>query len=97
MTEVNIHEAKTHLSRLLQRVALGEEITISKAGVPIARLVPVEAKGKRPLGLFKGQIWMAEDFDAPLPPDILAGFLGDDEPVKRNARKATPSRKRKRA
>ncbi len=95
--EVNIHQAKTHLSRLLQRVALGEEITISKAGVPVARLVPVQAKGKRPLGLYKGQIWMAEDFDAPLPPDILAGFLGDDEPVKRTPKKAGPPRKRKRA
>ncbi|MGE5322459.1 MAG: type II toxin-antitoxin system Phd/YefM family antitoxin [Actinomycetota bacterium] len=65
--EVNIHQAKTHLSRLLQRVAMGEEITISKAGVPVARMVPAAAaQGKRPLGLFKGEIWIAEDFDAPL-------------------------------
>ena len=111
--EVNIHEAKTHLSRLLQRVALGEEITISKAGVPVARLVPVRRnEGKRPLGLFKGEIWIADDFDGPLPPDILAGFLGDDVPEnpdepapkqeqpapKRTVKKAAHSRtKRKRA
>ena len=97
--EVNIHEAKTHLSRLLQRVALGEEITISKAGVPVARLVPARSTtGKRPLGLFKGEIWIADDFDGPLPPDILAGFLGEDEPEKPTVKKALQSRsKRKKA
>src|SRR5690348_2672871 len=97
--EFNVHEAQTHFSKLLQRVALGEKITISKSGVPIARLVPVlPSEGKRPLGLFKGEIWMADDFDAPLPPDILAGFLGDQEPEKHTAKKASRSRpKRKRA
>lgn len=97
--EFNVHEAKTHFSKLLQRVALGEEITISKAGVPVARLVPVRpSEGKRPLGLFKGEIWMADDFDAPLPPDILAGFLGEEEPEKHTAKKALqPRHKRKRA
>ena len=97
--EFNVHEAKTHFSKLLQRVALGEEVTISKAGVPVARLVPVRPfEGKRPLGLFKGEIWMADDFDAPLPPDILAGFLGEEEPKKHTAKKASQSRhKRKRA
>jgi prevent-host-death family protein len=79
--EVNIHEAKTNLSKLLQRVALGEEIVIAKAGTPVAKLVPVyPEKPKRPLGLFKGQIWMADDFNAPLPDDILAGFLGEELP-----------------
>lgn len=103
--EFNVHEAKTHFSKLLQRVALGEEITISKAGVPVAKLVPVRSfEGKRPLGLYKGQFWIADDFDAPLPPDILAGFLGEDEPEKptepaqKRAVKKTASRaKRKRA
>jgi prevent-host-death family protein len=95
--EVNIHEAKTHLSRLLQRVALGEEITISKAGVPMARLVPVPAtQGKRPLGLFKGEIWISDDFDAPLPPDILARFLGEEQPG-RKAAKPVATKKRKKA
>ncbi|HEX5433046.1 MAG TPA: type II toxin-antitoxin system prevent-host-death family antitoxin [Candidatus Angelobacter sp.] len=66
--EVNISQTKKQLSRLLQRVALGEEIAISKAGFPVAKLVPAAAvgKGKRPLGRFKGEIWIADDFDAPL-------------------------------
>jgi len=58
--EINIHEAKTHLSRLLQKVAEGEEVVISRAGVPVARLVAVGPKdGKRPLGIDRGRIWMA--------------------------------------
>lgn len=77
MSSVNVHEAKTQLSRLLQRVAAGEEITISNRGVPVARLIPVARKpGRRELGFENGRAWIAEDFDAPLPPDILAGFLG---------------------
>jgi prevent-host-death family protein len=72
---VNIHEAKTHLSRLLARVSLGEEITIAKAGKPIARLVPIQQKLKeRVPGTDKGKIWMAPDFDAPLPDEILDEF-----------------------
>lgn len=75
--EVNVHEAKTNFSRLLQRVAGGEEITIAKAGVPVARLVPIEPKvAERRLGIDRDKVWMADDFDAPLPADILAGFLG---------------------
>lgn len=77
--EFNVHEAKTNFSKLLQRVALGEEIVIAKAGVPVAKLVPVYAESpKRTLGLYKDQIWMADDFNAPLPDDILAGFLGEE-------------------
>jgi prevent-host-death family protein len=79
--EVNIHEAKTHLSRLLQRVAAGEEITIAKSGVPIARLVAVEpSQAIRPLGMDRGQIWIADDFDAPLPDDLLKLFYGGELP-----------------
>ena len=64
MDVVNVHEAKTHLSKLLERVAQGEEITLGKAGKPVARLVPIEKKTrKRRLGDLKGKIWMAEDFD----------------------------------
>jgi prevent-host-death family protein len=75
--EVNIHDAKTNLSKLLQRVAVGEEITIAKAGVPIARLVPVRQAGpKRQLGAYRGRIHIADDFDAPLPADILDAFDG---------------------
>src|SRR5207302_3324042 len=78
--EVNIHEAKTHLSRLLQKVAEGEEVTIARAGVPVARLVPVEVKKNvRPLGFARGEIWVADDFDAPLPDYLFAAFEGDLE------------------
>jgi len=73
--EVNVHQAKTHLSKLLERVALGEEVIIAKAGKPVARLVPIkDRKQKRPLGLAKGEIFASEDFDAPLPPDIEEDF-----------------------
>ncbi len=75
--EVNIHDAKTNLSKLLQRVAVGEEITIARAGVPIARLVPVQpVNPKRQLGMDRGRIRIADDFDAPLPADILDAFEG---------------------
>lgn len=61
---VNIHEAKTHLSKLLARVAAGEEVVIGKAGKPVARLIPyVERLEPRVPGRFAGQIWMADDFD----------------------------------
>ena len=80
--EVNIHEAKTHFSRLLQRVAAGEEVTIARAGVPVARLVAVEPKKPkvRPLGMDRGRIWIADDFDAPLPDDLLKAFYGGELP-----------------
>jgi prevent-host-death family protein len=75
MKIVNVHEAKTHLSRLLARVAAGEEVVIAKAGKPIARLVPVAASADaRVLGMDRGRGWIAEDFDAPLPEDILSAF-----------------------
>ncbi len=79
---VNIHEAKTHLSRLLLQVAAGEEVIIAKAGKPIAKLVPLtESSGRRVPGSAKGQIWMSEDFNAPLPEDLLRLFEGrGDEP-----------------
>ncbi len=71
----NIHEAKTHLSRLLEQMAGGEDVIIARAGVPVARLVPVILPpGERPLGTEQGRIRVADDFDAPLPPEILASF-----------------------
>jgi prevent-host-death family protein len=74
---VNIHEAKTHLSKLLQQVIAGEEIIIAKSGVPVARIVPYEQKPKQRIpGSAKGQIHIAPDFDAPLPDEILAAFEG---------------------
>ena len=97
--EVNIHEAKTNFSKLLQRVTLGEEVIIAKAGVPIAKLVRfVTKKPKRELGLYRGQIWMADDFNAPVPDDILAGFLGEDLPPAKRAAKtelSTQARRKK--
>ena len=85
--EVNIHQAKTHLSRLLQRVAGGEEITIARAGVPIARLVPIEnARVKRKLGIDAGKIWIAEDFDGPVP-KLEALFEGETEPGRRTQKR----------
>ena len=69
--EVNIHEAKTHLSRLLERVAMGEEVIIAKAGKPVAKLVPVEVRPKkRVLGSAKGEFTVPEDFNDPLPKEI---------------------------
>ena len=77
MSKVNVHEAKTRFSRLLRRVAAGEEITIANRGVPVARLVPVPAEeGTRKLGYFRGQMSIPDDFDAPLPDDILEAFEG---------------------
>jgi len=72
---VNVHQAKTHLSRLLARVTHGEEVIIAKGGRPIARLVPVEEPPvRRVAGTARGRIDIAPDFDAPLPEDVLRGF-----------------------
>jgi prevent-host-death family protein len=72
---VNVHEAKTQLSRLLRRVQAGEEIVIAKSGHPVARLVPLgEPPRDRELGIARGGIVIAADFDAPLPADVLAAF-----------------------
>jgi prevent-host-death family protein len=77
MQTVNIHDAKTHFSRLVDAAAGGEEIIIAKAGKPAARLVSMEStKVDRPFGRLKGKIVIADDFDAPLPDDILASFEG---------------------
>ena len=74
---VNIHAAKTHFSRLVERAARGEEIIIAKAGKPVARLMPLATPGRRRrLGLLKGRIKIAPDFDAPLPEEIQRLFEG---------------------
>jgi prevent-host-death family protein len=86
MKAVNTHDAKTQFSRLLRRVAAGEEITIANRGVPVARLVPVvAAPAKRKLGVFAGQITMPEDFDGPLPEDLLSAFEGTRKRQKKKA------------
>jgi prevent-host-death family protein len=85
--EVNVHEAKTQLSRLLRRVTAGEEIVIANRGVPVARLVPVpRAKTHRDLGIESGHLKIADDFDAPLPAAILAAFQGREKSPKRGKR-----------
>ena len=70
---MNVHYAKTNLSRLLEAVDGGEEVVISRAGKPVAKLVPFVAPVRR-LGLDKGLVSIAPDFDAPLPPDVLSDF-----------------------
>lgn len=80
---VNIHEAKTQFSKLLQRALAGEEVIIAKAGTPVARLVAIERQPVRRLpGSAKGKIWMAPDFDAPLPAEILDAFEGKEPGAK---------------
>lgn len=71
---VGVHEAKTHLSRLLERVSAGEEITITRRGEEVARLVPVRPAGVRRLGIDRGRYTVPDDFDAPLPDEALATF-----------------------
>ena len=74
---VNIHEAKTQFSRLLRRVAAGEVITIANRGVPVARIGPVSAeKPNRQLGFYGDTVKIADDFNAPLPDEILDAFEG---------------------
>lgn len=70
MQVVNIHDAKTQLSKLLEQVQAGGDVVIAKAGQPIARLIPYVAAKKRIVspGTMKGQVWMADDFDAPVDP-----------------------------
>lgn len=73
---VNVHQAKTHLSRLLKRVEAGEEIVLARAGKPVAKIVPfVPTRPKLPaFGTLAGEVWIADDFDGPLPDDLLDLF-----------------------
>ncbi len=80
MESVTIHQAETNFSQLLSRVELGEEIVISDQGVPIAKLVPLRTSSNRraSMGIDREKFVIPEDFDAPLPEDILAAFEGDE-------------------
>ncbi len=71
---VGVHEAKTQLSRLLERVSAGEEITITRRGEEVARLVPVASGRPRRVGVDAGRFEVPDDFDAPLPPEVLGAF-----------------------
>lgn len=78
MSTINIHAAKAHLSRLVEKAAAGEEIIIAKAGTPLAKLGPLAATepNKRRLGLLAGRITIPADFDAPLPDQVIDAFEG---------------------
>lgn len=77
VTHVGVHEAKTHLSRLLDRVQAGEEVVIDRRGEPVARLTPIRTDRAPRFGTDRGAVTIADDFDAPLPAD-LAEALGAD-------------------
>lgn len=75
--QVNIHYAKTHLSKLLEAVEAGEEVVIARAGRPVARVSAIAGGSRRSaMGMDKGRVFIADDFDAPLPDDVLSGFEG---------------------
>lgn len=77
---VNLYEAKTQLSKLVEEAAAGAEIVIAKSGTPKARLGPLEKpKRDRTPGGWKGQVWVADDFDDELPADVLAGFPAEND------------------
>jgi prevent-host-death family protein len=71
---VGIHEAKTHLSRLLEDVAAGEEVVITRRGEAVATLVPVQPAAARRFGIDEGRFAVPDDFDAPLPDEVLDAF-----------------------
>lgn len=73
---VNMYEAKTHFSKLVDAVVHGNEIVIARAGKPVAKLVPISKKPRRKMGVLKGKIKIAKDFDKPLPDEFLADFEG---------------------
>lgn len=74
MRIVNMHDAKTHFSKLVDAVVKGQEIIIATSGKPVAKLIPIEKKKKRKFGVLKGKIKISRDFDAPLPEDVLKEF-----------------------
>ena len=78
MTKVNIHEAKSQLSKLIEKAMNGEDVVIAKAGKPKVRLVPIEDEIKDWFGMDEGKIWMSDDFDE-LPDDIMAAFYGENQ------------------
>ncbi len=78
MTQANVHEAKTNLSKLIEKALNGEEVVIAKAGKPLVRLVPVRDEKESCFGMDAGKGWIADDFDE-LPEDILAAFYGEND------------------
>jgi prevent-host-death family protein len=80
MKVVNMHEAKTTLSQLVEQAEQGEEILIARAGEPVARLVALRTRARRQLGQWRGRVRMSDDFDAALPAHEQRGWDGEDEP-----------------
>jgi len=80
MIKLNIHEAKTHLSRYLEELARGETIILCKRNIPIAEIRPIRSRreNNRPIGLAKGEFEVTSEFFEPLPEEILAAFNGDN-------------------
>ena len=77
MKQVNIHQAKTELSKLVERAESGEEIIIARAGKPAAKLVPfTRSRGRRRLGLLDGKFLIPDDFNSPLPVSVIRAFEG---------------------
>lgn len=74
MIEVGVHEAKTTLSELLRRVAAGEEVTITRSGEPVAKIIPAQRRRPRVLGRDRGAFEVPDDFNAPLPDEVLRDF-----------------------
>lgn len=74
MTMVNIHDAKTNFSKLVEEVRHGKEVTIAKAGIPMVKVVPIPASKQYIIGVMRNKIKISDDFDAPLPHDVLASF-----------------------
>jgi prevent-host-death family protein len=80
MAIYNMHEAKTQLSRLAERAAKGEVILIARNGQPLAQLGPVQEQRKpRQFGFWEGKVWISDDFDDPLPPEIQRYFEGEGD------------------
>ncbi len=76
MYAVDIHDAKTRFSQLVEAIMRGEEIVIAKAGKPVAKLVPFNEKKKRKFGVLKEKVFISDNFDAPLPEEVLKDFEG---------------------
>ena len=76
MPTVNVYDAKNHLSKLINDALSGQDVVIAKNGKPLVRLQPIDALSPRPLGLLEGIFEVPDNFDDPLPPDVLEGFNG---------------------
>jgi prevent-host-death family protein len=91
---LNLYEAKSKLSSLVEEAAAGHEIIIAKSGKPRARLMPLKPRVRRRPGAYKGKVFIARDFDAPLPQDILDAFEGKSDPP--DLSNIGPTRRKKR-